>query len=89
MAECGVDVGDAADGAAEAMGYGGTGTLACSPAGSLPAAEPEGVGELLDEGVQLGFGTVGPCPVVGGVGVVDLHLQMTNTGCTACPRTSR
>ena len=65
MAECGVDVGDAADGAADAVGDGGPGPLACSSAGSLPAAEPEGLAELLDEGVQLDFGAFGPDPVVG------------------------
>ena len=35
---------------------------------------PKAWRELLDEGVQLDFGAVGPDPVVGAVGVVDLDL---------------
>ena len=80
LAECGVDVGDAPDGAADAVGDGGPGPLACSSAGSLPPAEPEGLAQLLDEGVQLDFGPLGADPVVGAVRVVDLDVEVVHAG---------
>ena len=54
-----VDVGNAPDGAADPVGDGGTGPFGGTAAGALASTEPEGLAELLDEGVQFGFGAVG------------------------------
>ena len=78
LAECGVDVGDATDGAADAVRHGGPGPLACSTTGPLPSAQPEGLAVLFDERVQLDLGAVGAFPVVGRLRVVDVCLQVTH-----------
>jgi hypothetical protein len=49
-------------------------------AGALASTEPEGLAELLEEGVQFGFGAVGPHPVVGRLGAIDLRLELADVG---------
>ena len=51
LSEYRVDVGNTAYGAADAVGDGGTGTFGRTAAGALASTEPEGLAELLDEGV--------------------------------------
>jgi len=54
------------------------GALRRTPRRPSPARQAERARQLLDEGVQLDLGGVGPCPVVGQPGLVDVLLQISD-----------
>src|SRR5262245_53151391 len=68
----------AADRRPDAVGDGRAGPLGGAARAAGPAAEAERTGQVLDDGVELGLGPIGPGVVVVGLGLVDLGLEVAD-----------